>query len=241
MQLGAQLRSTLFSHPFTVAQDKNPGEKQAEATEKFKEVSEAYDVLTDPEKRKVGALGAANMRPCGWNDTSMCWRVGGSAVWRRYALKHEVACLKDIYTPPPTPPSTPVQIYDQFGEEGLKGGAPPPGTPGGGPEGFAGFGGGGGGGAGYQMDDETARRIFEGLFGGGLGGMFGGGLGGGGGGPGGPRVRIFQTGKKRGRPDFEGEGGRQEGWRRHGAGDGMAQQQAGPSRLPAIPPKPLGC
>lgn len=37
------------------AQDKNPGEKQAEATEKFKEVSEAYDVLTDPEKRKVGS------------------------------------------------------------------------------------------------------------------------------------------------------------------------------------------
>ncbi|PRW61391.1 dnaJ-like protein subfamily B member 4-like isoform B [Chlorella sorokiniana] len=132
--------------------DKNPGEKQAEATEKFKEVSEAYDVLTDPEKRK---------------------------------------------------------IYDQFGEEGLKGGVPPPGTPGGGPEGFAGFGGGGGGGA-YNMDDETARRIFEGLFGGGLGGMFGGmgggGMGGGGGGPGGPRVRIFQSGKKRGRPDFEGPG-----------------------------------
>ncbi len=86
---------------------------------------------------------------------------------------------------------------------------PPPGTPGAGPEGFAGFGGaaGAGGGA-YHMDDEAARRIFEGLFGGGLGGMFGGMGGGGGGGAGGPRVRIFQSGKKRGRPDFEGEGGR---------------------------------
>lgn len=55
MQLGAQPRLTPFSHPFIVVQDKNPGEKQAEATEKFKEVSEAYDVLTDPEKRKVGS------------------------------------------------------------------------------------------------------------------------------------------------------------------------------------------
>lgn len=113
-------------------------------------------------------------------------------------------------SPPCLLPAQPFlpQIYDQFGEEGLKGGAPPPGTP---PEG--GFGGAGGfagpGGGAYQMDDETARRIFEGLFGGGLGGMFGGMGGGGmgGGGAGGPRVRIFQTGKKRGRPDFEGEGG----------------------------------
>lgn len=33
--------------------DKNPGDKQAAATEKFKEVAEAYDVLTDPQKRQI--------------------------------------------------------------------------------------------------------------------------------------------------------------------------------------------
>lgn len=46
---------TAMYPPLFLPQDKNPGDKQAEATEKFKEVSEAYDVLTDPEKRKVGA------------------------------------------------------------------------------------------------------------------------------------------------------------------------------------------
>jgi curved DNA-binding protein CbpA len=144
--------STLIILPLLLthaSQDKNPGDKQAAATEKFKEVAEAYDVLTDPQKR---------------------------------------------------------QIYDAYGEEGLKGGAPPPGTPGAG-----GFSGGGGGmpGGYHGMDDEAARKIFESLFGGGLGGMFGGmggmgGMGGGGGGAGGPRVRIFQSGK-RPRTAFQGE------------------------------------
>ena len=81
---------------------------------------------------------------------------------------------------------------------------------------------GGGFAGGYKMDDETARHIFENLFGGGLGGMFGGGGGGmgggpggmfggmGGGGPGGPRVRVFQSGtapgsRKRPRPWEQGE------------------------------------
>jgi DnaJ homolog subfamily B member 4 len=61
------------------------------------------------------------------------------------------------------------EIYDTYGEEGLKAGAPPPGASGG-AGGFAP----GPGGAYQTMDDETARRIFESLFGGGLGGMFGG-------------------------------------------------------------------
>jgi len=33
--------------------DKNPGEKQQQAEKKFKEVSEAYEVLTDPKKKEV--------------------------------------------------------------------------------------------------------------------------------------------------------------------------------------------
>jgi DnaJ-class molecular chaperone len=33
--------------------DKNPGAKQAEAAEKFKEVGEAYDVLGDKDKRAI--------------------------------------------------------------------------------------------------------------------------------------------------------------------------------------------
>ena len=155
------------------------------------------------------------------------------------------------------------KIYDAYGEEGLKGGAPPPGTPGGGFAGFAGAPGGGGGGGGgvyHGMDDEAARKIFESLFGGGLGGMFGGmggmgggGMGGGGGG-GGPRVRIFQTGK-RPRPAYEGEAaakgaaaGRRPGpaagcgWRGAGAAgaapcaaDTLPQQQLPAAAAPAFP------
>lgn len=106
--------------------DKNQG-NQEEASRRFKEISEAYDVLSDPEKKK---------------------------------------------------------IYDMYGEEALKTGVPPPGTPPGAEgAGFAGFGPGGAGG-GYRMDEETARKIFESFFGGGLGGSFSFG----GGGPGGARI-----------------------------------------------------
>jgi len=92
--------------------DKNPNNKE-EAEKKFKEVSEAYDVLSDEKKR---------------------------------------------------------QVYDQFGEEGLKGsmGGEGPGAAGGMPPGFHAFtpNGAGGGGA-YKFDMGDATRIFSTFFGGG--------------------------------------------------------------------------
>ncbi|KAG1666524.1 hypothetical protein FOA52_014421 [Chlamydomonas sp. UWO 241] len=106
--------------------DKNADNKD-KATEQFKKISEAYDVLSDAEKRK---------------------------------------------------------IYDQFGEEGLKGGG------GGGPGG--GFGGMGGGQQAYSgVDNDTAERIFRSFFGGAGGSGFDmGGMGGGGSfGRGGQRMR----------------------------------------------------
>ena len=44
--------------------DKNPGDKDAE--DRFKEVQSAYDVLSDPDKRKqYDTLGSTNGRPAG--------------------------------------------------------------------------------------------------------------------------------------------------------------------------------
>ncbi|POW02066.1 hypothetical protein PSTT_12053 [Puccinia striiformis] len=75
-------------------------------------------------------------------------------------------------------------VYDQFGEEGLKGG-PPPGAGGGGMGGFPGssfhFSSNGGGGR-QEFTQMDANAMFEKMFGG-AGGLFGsGGVGGGGGG-----------------------------------------------------------
>ncbi|WRT64363.1 uncharacterized protein IL334_001295 [Kwoniella shivajii] len=129
----AYRKESLKWHP-----DKNPGDKRAAAEEKFKKLGEAYEVLSDPNKREV---------------------------------------------------------YDQLGEEGLKGGGGPPG---------GGFGGGfpgGGGGGGFSSFHATdPNDIFNAFFsssgGGGGGGMedIFGNLGGGGGGRGGPRMRQSRMG-----------------------------------------------
>ena len=48
--------------------DKNPGDKEAEV--KFKEASEAYDVLSNPEKKKnYDTFGSAEGRPFGFNES----------------------------------------------------------------------------------------------------------------------------------------------------------------------------
>lgn len=100
--------------------DKNPDNKK-EAEAKFKQISEAYDVLSDPEKRA---------------------------------------------------------IYDQYGEEGLKGGVPPPDA--GGPGG-ASFFSSGGGPTSFRFSTRSPDDIFAEFFG--FSSPFGG-MGGGGGGSG---------------------------------------------------------
>src|SRR5438067_1493228 len=56
--------------------DKNPGDASAE--ERFKEVQSAYDVLSDPEKRKqYDSFGSANGRP-GFDPRNFDFGSGGS-------------------------------------------------------------------------------------------------------------------------------------------------------------------
>ncbi|EES19943.1 hypothetical protein BDA96_09G244700 [Sorghum bicolor] len=117
--------------------DKNPNNKK-EAENKFKQISEAYEVLSDPQKRAV---------------------------------------------------------YDQYGEEGLKGQVPPPGAGGAGPGGATFFSTGGDGPNVFRFNPRNAEDIFAEFFGGSspFGGMGGGGMGGSGMGGGMPGMRTGGT------------------------------------------------
>lgn len=172
----AYKKLALKHHP-----DRNPDNQEA-ASKKFKEVSEAYEVLSDKEKR---------------------------------------------------------EIYDVYGEEGLKGG-PPPSSGGAGP-GFGGFGGGGGmpqgfsfsTGAGGPFQASDPNDIFASLFGsmGGMGGMGGmpGGMGGGS-----RRPKGFQSSFSSGMPggmSMDMDDGENFGGFTSGASRG------GPSRAPPPPPE----
>ncbi|KAJ6851852.1 putative dnaJ-like protein subfamily B member 4 [Iris pallida] len=141
--------------------DKNPTNKK-EAEAKFKQISEAYEVLSDPQKRA---------------------------------------------------------IYDQYGEEGLKGQVPPPGHGGPGPGGASFFSGGADGPTTFRFNPRNADDIFAEFFG--FSSPFGS-MGGGGGGAG--------PGMRGGRSGFFGEdifgsfGGGREGMGSMGGMGGMGRQ-----------------
>lgn len=158
--------------------DKNPTNKAA-AEAKFKQISEAYEVLSDPDKRAV---------------------------------------------------------YDQYGEEGLKGAVPPPGAAGAGgtPAGGFNMNGPGGGGGTFRFNPRNAEDIFAEFFGasspfaGGMGPMGGmrqgvrmGGM------PGGGVESMFGGGGFGADPSFG--SGRHFG----GGGDGMPQA-GGPKKASAV-------
>ena len=172
----AYRKQAMKHHP-----DRNPSNKEA-AEAKFKEISEAYEVLSDKQKRA---------------------------------------------------------IFDQVGEEGLKGGGVPPGAGGaGGMGGFPGgasgfqfnFGGPGGGGGGFRPQDanDIFAQFFSGM--GGLGGMRGARGGGAGGAAGGhPFASMFGGmggGEEEEDDDMSGMGGM--------GGFGQRNNRGGPRKAPPI-------
>lgn len=63
--------------------DRNPGDKQAE--EKFKEAAEAYDVLSNPEKRKLYDQFGHNMGPQGFPAAVAAALNMADSRWRIYS------------------------------------------------------------------------------------------------------------------------------------------------------------
>ncbi|PNY05625.1 hypothetical protein L195_g002079 [Trifolium pratense] len=74
--------------------DKNPGNKAAEAEAKFKLISEAYDVLSDPQKRKIydrygeEALKSGEVPPPSQKHSSYAASSSSSSSSRPFRNKH---------------------------------------------------------------------------------------------------------------------------------------------------------
>lgn len=133
------------------------------------------------------------------------------------------------------------QMYDQYGEEGVRAAEQGVDSPGGGmPGGFGGggFGGGGfpgqGGGSPHHMSQEEASQFFAHAFGGGdpFGGMFGMG-GGGGGGPG----MQFQSSGGGGDPFASFLGGGMGGSQRQGMGGSSMRRQVSAKKEYGVIPR----
>lgn len=155
--------------------DKNPNNKK-EAEAKFKQISEAYEVLSDPQKRAV---------------------------------------------------------YDQYGEEGLKGQVPPPGAGGAGPGGATFYSTGGDGPSVFRFNPRDADDIFAEFFG--FSSPFGGrGAGGsrGGGMPGGARFSSGAPGGMSGM--FGGDDFFASAFGREGGSMGSSMGVARPQKAPLI-------
>ncbi len=71
--------------------DRNPGDKQAE--EKFKEAAEAYDVLSNPEKRKLYDQYGHNMGPQGFPGGG----GGGGAQYGGFSMEDIFSQFGDIF------------------------------------------------------------------------------------------------------------------------------------------------